>query len=666
MVAPIQATIGKSSADSATQDYLTELNNFYAKPENEGVKSEFVAPDGSKYDITDASYLSRVSSNVNTGKLDAPAVKEEDKAVSPNADLSLEDDKEKAITDKADKKNDTKTKAPKVTGEDADIAKMFGIEVNNKKANTNVDEVIADKKEEAKANSEKAVDKADNAEGEADSVGKQAETASKGQGTQQGVSTKPEEIDETGSAAVKKGNESSKEFKKQAKEDQKKLVDSNAKAIQEKAALDAKTKQTNTTYKSSIIKLDNAIAAKKARIESEKAEAPEEMEEDAETQSGSTMGFEGKLMTTAGGVTGGQSSTDEAWEQTMQGPKEQSLKNFEKQQATLASAQEAGDKAAAEFNKQAQETDAQAVEQDDAATTSNLTAAGEFTVAGVTTIIAVKDDVEGCTEVPTGTATVTASTPPSVPPPTAPTGLAGIASGVVTLVKGVFSFLASIGGYLSAAATAISGISSLSAANDAEDKAEELSATADEQRADGTVARREAVAQTNKTNAQTLKATQQVNSMAASLGNSELPSITVENQEQFEVVKKDRYDQIMAHEQCHAAVIGGSPVIITDSNGVAIAGYVAIDIPTIDEGNLEGSIEQAQRVIDAALAPSDPSSQDRNIASQAQSVLEKAQSLLEEKANKAKEAEESKEKGEEPKVEEPQVEEKIDTDKLKK
>ena len=210
-------------------------------------------------------------------------------------------------------------------------------------------------------------------------------------------------------------------------------------------------------------------------------------------------------------------------------------------------------------------------------------------------------------------------------------------------------------GFLSAVAGFVSGAVQLKAANKDRDEKEKLNQQADAQREQGAVARKKAVADTNKMNAQTLQATSNVNAMMSSLGNSELPSITVENQEQFEVVKKDRYDQIMAHEQEHAAVIGGSPVITTDSNGVAIAGYVAINVPSVDESDLEGTMERAQKVIDAALAPSDPSSQDKNIASQAKSVLERAQSLLEEKAKNSKDKKDEAKK-EEPKVEEPKTE----------
>jgi len=616
MVAPIQGTVGKTSTDSATVDYLTELNNFYKKPENEGIKSQFVAPDGSSYDITDASYLSKIQSNVTTGKLDIPA----SKSVDSNADMSLD------------------SKSKKSDNNDSEYAK-------NKKSG-------ADKGQNEISNTQNA----GNAAGSAQS---QAEGAQQGKGTVEGVNTKPEEVANTSGPAVQQQQTEEQNAAKQTVESQKKLKEENEKGKQERAKGDAGTAKINAGFKSAMSQLNSKIEAKKSSQESQAASAPE-MSDNAETQSGSKMGFEGKLMTVGGSVSGGESSTDAAWEKTMEGPKNQIAQNFQKQEATLQNVKAAGEKAAEGFNKQAEATDVAAGQKLTDAQGQTWKAGGEFAIATVSAVDGVVGLTSGTASVATATTDTATGVPLATNPVTAPTGLALIAKAVIGFVKSVFSFAKGALKFVSAATSALSGAMSLKTAKGLRNEKASLNSQADAQRGQGVTARRKAVADTNKANAQTLAATSQVNAMMSSLGNSALPSITVENKEQFEVVKKERYDQIMAHEQEHSAVIGGTPVITTDSNGVAIAGYVQIDVPSVNESDLEGTIQKAQKVIDAALAPSDPSSQDQNVASKAKSVLEKAQDLLEERANNAKD---SKEDSKEQKKEEPKQEVK---DELKK
>ncbi len=109
--------------------------------------------------------------------------------------------------------------------------------------------------------------------------------------------------------------------------------------------------------------------------------------------------------------------------------------------------------------------------------------------------------------------------------------------------------------------------------------------------------------------------------------NSKLKSI----QEQQEINQLKSIDQdVRAHEMAHK-IAGGDltgPVnykYVVGPNGkkYAVGGDVSIDVspgPTPRD-----TIRKMQRVIKAALAPVDPSAQDRAVAAQAQMQLEQAQ-----------------------------------------
>ena len=116
-----------------------------------------------------------------------------------------------------------------------------------------------------------------------------------------------------------------------------------------------------------------------------------------------------------------------------------------------------------------------------------------------------------------------------------------------------------------------------------------------------------------------------------------------EQQEQqkvkFEAFKKERYDEIYAHESAHKAMGGhlaGGIHIDFGSNGVAVGGHVPIKMPGLNPLNPEQSIQDAQIVQRAALAPSDPSGQDVSVAAQAQATLGRAQVMM--SAKKQREA----------------------------
>ena len=96
-------------------------------------------------------------------------------------------------------------------------------------------------------------------------------------------------------------------------------------------------------------------------------------------------------------------------------------------------------------------------------------------------------------------------------------------------------------------------------------------------------------------------------------------------EEQAEVEKlKDRDRDVRAHEQAHVAAAGpysrGGPKYEyergPDSRRYAVGGAVSIDTSAV-EGDPEATIQKAQVVKRAALAPAEPSSQDRQVAAEA-------------------------------------------------
>ena len=95
-----------------------------------------------------------------------------------------------------------------------------------------------------------------------------------------------------------------------------------------------------------------------------------------------------------------------------------------------------------------------------------------------------------------------------------------------------------------------------------------------------------------------------------------------------ELAASDR--EVRAHEQAHATVGGqyaGAPSYSyqsgPDGKQYAIGGEVSIDMTPI-KGDPEATIDKMQVVIAAALAPAEPSGQDRKVASAAQSMQAQA------------------------------------------
>jgi hypothetical protein len=108
--------------------------------------------------------------------------------------------------------------------------------------------------------------------------------------------------------------------------------------------------------------------------------------------------------------------------------------------------------------------------------------------------------------------------------------------------------------------------------------------------------------------------------------------------------------EVRAHEQAHLAAAGpyanGAPTFEfqtgPDGRQYAVGGEVSIDSSPVP-GDPEATVRKAQTIKRAALAPSDPSAQDRQVAAQAAQL--EAQARQQAKAEKAEEKEATTENG---------------------
>lgn len=66
-------------------------------------------------------------------------------------------------------------------------------------------------------------------------------------------------------------------------------------------------------------------------------------------------------------------------------------------------------------------------------------------------------------------------------------------------------------------------------------------------------------------------------------------------------------------------------MIEKDANGIPVGGHVSIKMPSLNKNNPNETIKHANTVIKAALAPSDPSSQDYKVAAQARLIKNQAE-----------------------------------------
>jgi hypothetical protein len=110
---------------------------------------------------------------------------------------------------------------------------------------------------------------------------------------------------------------------------------------------------------------------------------------------------------------------------------------------------------------------------------------------------------------------------------------------------------------------------------------------------------------------------------------------------------RKRDQEVRAHEQAHIAAAGGlaqggatfSFQQGPDGKQYAVGGEVSIDTSPVS-GNPEATIQKAKQIRAAALAPANPSSQDRAVAASATALEAQAQQELQKEKEEATASEE--------------------------
>ncbi len=103
-----------------------------------------------------------------------------------------------------------------------------------------------------------------------------------------------------------------------------------------------------------------------------------------------------------------------------------------------------------------------------------------------------------------------------------------------------------------------------------------------------------------------------------------------ERQKQRDDLIQRNYNHIYAHELAHKSAGGsfaGAISIGKNADGIPVSGHVPIQMPVLDKNNPQKTIDHANTVIKAAMAPSDPSSQDYRVASEAADIKSKAEAF---------------------------------------
>lgn len=127
-----------------------------------------------------------------------------------------------------------------------------------------------------------------------------------------------------------------------------------------------------------------------------------------------------------------------------------------------------------------------------------------------------------------------------------------------------------------------------------------------------------------------------------SRGSGDDGASNLENQREIERLKQ-RDREVRAHEQAHIAAGGqyvrGGPHYEyergPDGKLYAVGGEVPLDITPV-KNNPEATIEKMQVIKRAAMAPAEPSAQDRQIAARAEMEIQKARhDLISKKAENA-------------------------------
>lgn len=111
------------------------------------------------------------------------------------------------------------------------------------------------------------------------------------------------------------------------------------------------------------------------------------------------------------------------------------------------------------------------------------------------------------------------------------------------------------------------------------------------------------------------------------------PASSLAEQRQLAGLRR-RDQQVRAHEAAHSAAGGSLTGAVSytfqkgpDGQSYAVGGEVSIDTSAVD-GDPQATIAKAQQVIRAALAPADPSGQDRAVAAQAAQLAVRARMEL--------------------------------------
>ncbi|MDR1167825.1 MAG: hypothetical protein LBK53_02905 [Heliobacteriaceae bacterium] len=100
---------------------------------------------------------------------------------------------------------------------------------------------------------------------------------------------------------------------------------------------------------------------------------------------------------------------------------------------------------------------------------------------------------------------------------------------------------------------------------------------------------------------------------------------------QIEAENSKRYPEVYAHEMAHKTAAGafaGSIVIDKNADGIITGGHVNIKMPSLNPENPLETKKHAQTVINAAMAPASPSSQDFEVAAQARQALKLAEKAI--------------------------------------
>ena len=147
------------------------------------------------------------------------------------------------------------------------------------------------------------------------------------------------------------------------------------------------------------------------------------------------------------------------------------------------------------------------------------------------------------------------------------------------------------------------------------------------------------VDETSGTEASTEEGQQETNLNQYSPSNAFQSELSEAEKKQLrELKQRDR--EVRAHEQAHAAAAGslakGAPSYDyqrgPDGQLYAVGGSVSIDTSEV-AGDPKATLDKAQRIQRAALAPAEPSSQDRAVAAEAAAMAAKARAELAQQGN---------------------------------